>query len=429
MFSLKHNSVDIVSQVKDIETSIWQFFLDVMPTPELSQYLLDLCSYAISGIRDQHFFIIFEGVGGNGKTLFFHLLEAMLGDYMVNVDVKLIMGKNKSGVNCASPELHRCMGKLVAATQEPESTELLNTSICKSIGSGDKMSARKLYTNPVEFYFSALLIINCNNRPGFMDFGKGITRRLLLLLWRYSFVDNPTKPHEQKCDNNMITLFKSQSYGAVLLRMAIVNLRKLVSEVDAGKRAHIIVHPASVVKDTQTYGMQNDPMKMFWDCCIRPDENSVLKMHEIWEEFEKYRKAYFKHDVVFEGFKEAQLPAWLRTNIGNPEKKSKGRNKGVTGYWHIRFATCFEEEEYRLQQCYENVDEEPLQKKYKAPMNDDVSSENGGSRFAPLSRRWMDPLDGSKSSGADVVGPSSRLPEEDEDYNDDSNPLDHNVWE
>jgi len=119
MHNLSHNSIDIVSPYKHIEANIWKFFIGVMPTFELSQYLIDMCSYAISGIRDQHFFIIFEGVGGNGKSLFFLLLEAMLGEYMVNFDPRMIMGKEKSGVNSASPELHRYMGKLVAATQEP----------------------------------------------------------------------------------------------------------------------------------------------------------------------------------------------------------------------------------------------------------------------------------------------------------------------
>jgi hypothetical protein len=64
MFTLKHKSFDIVLKDKHIEAKIWQFFLDVMPTLELSQYLLDLCSYAISGIRDQHFFYHFRGRGG-----------------------------------------------------------------------------------------------------------------------------------------------------------------------------------------------------------------------------------------------------------------------------------------------------------------------------------------------------------------------------
>ncbi len=58
MFSLPHQMNGIVEQNNEIEGNIWQFFLQVMPTPELALYLLDLCSYMISGIRKQHLFIV-----------------------------------------------------------------------------------------------------------------------------------------------------------------------------------------------------------------------------------------------------------------------------------------------------------------------------------------------------------------------------------
>ena len=76
---------------------------------------------------------------------------------MVTVKVTFIMGKNACDANDASPELHRCMGSIVAATQEPDSTHLFSTSICKAMGPGDPLSARALYNNTVEFKFHALL--------------------------------------------------------------------------------------------------------------------------------------------------------------------------------------------------------------------------------------------------------------------------------
>ncbi len=93
MHILQHKSNDILSVDQNIEEKIWKFFLDVMPKLELSQYLLNMLLVAI---EINTFFIIFEGVGGNVKNRIFLLLEAMLGEYMVNVDPRMIMGKNKS---------------------------------------------------------------------------------------------------------------------------------------------------------------------------------------------------------------------------------------------------------------------------------------------------------------------------------------------
>ncbi len=75
------------------------FFLECMPTPELALCLLDLCSYAISGIRTQHFFISFEESRGNGKFLFTILLERMLKDLIITANAKMILGKSTKQVH------------------------------------------------------------------------------------------------------------------------------------------------------------------------------------------------------------------------------------------------------------------------------------------------------------------------------------------
>ena len=60
MFSLIHKMNDIVKQNNKVEGSNLAFFLEVMPTPELALYVLDLCSYMLSGIRKHHFFYCFR---------------------------------------------------------------------------------------------------------------------------------------------------------------------------------------------------------------------------------------------------------------------------------------------------------------------------------------------------------------------------------
>ena len=91
---------------------------------------------------------------------------------MVIANVKLIMGKNTRDADEASPELHRCMGRFVAATQEPDSTQLFNTSICKTTGSCDPLTTRALYKNTVEFEFNTLLVINWNSRSRLRIMGR-----------------------------------------------------------------------------------------------------------------------------------------------------------------------------------------------------------------------------------------------------------------
>jgi len=135
----------------------------------------------------------------------------MLKEFKVEINVKGNMGKNTSDANDASPALHRCLGRLAVTTQELDSAQLFNTLIYKTMGSGDKLTTREMYNNSLEFQFNALVIINCISRPRFKDDGKSMSRRRLLLLWPYSYVDNPnlTLPHEKKINRDLYKTFKN----------------------------------------------------------------------------------------------------------------------------------------------------------------------------------------------------------------------------
>ena len=121
MYPLPHKMNAVVEQNNEIEGRVWQFFLQVMLPPELALYLLDLCSYIIIGIRKQHFLLVVRVLVVMERLYFSVLLKAILGGLMAIVNVKLVMGKNTSDANDASPKIYRCIRRLVAATQEPDS--------------------------------------------------------------------------------------------------------------------------------------------------------------------------------------------------------------------------------------------------------------------------------------------------------------------
>ena len=73
-----------------------------------------------------------------------------------------------------------------------------------------------------------------------------------------------------------------------------MNLYMLVKEVEEGKMKTFLIHPPFVVKDTKTHAMQNDPMRVFWNSCVRLETNEVLKLSQIWSEFKKFKDRYYK---------------------------------------------------------------------------------------------------------------------------------------
>ena len=218
-FCLPHSSGDVKVGDEQIEKEIWNFLLVAMfYSTEHAQYLLDVISYAVSGIRNEHFFLIMEGNGCNGKTVFLKLLVEMLGSYMNQPSVNLILtGGKERDVDAASPELHKCMGRLIMYTQESNSTALLNTSLCKLIGSGDTVTAMALYENTFQFPMTSFLMLNCNSCPNYDDKKDGLTRRLYVLKWLMKFYEEPDKLNKYKkmIDRELETRFSTQQYGAV----------------------------------------------------------------------------------------------------------------------------------------------------------------------------------------------------------------------
>jgi len=148
----------------------------------------------------------------------------------------ILAGGANGDVNATSPELHMCIGRLIAATQEPESAALLNTSLCKLLGSGDKVATRGLYENTFQCFVKLILIICCNLVPNREDFKNELARRFILVKRLISFVEVPKGDQQKKIDYGMENRFKSSKYGAVFLRMGLVNVHRLQKQIQEEKR-------------------------------------------------------------------------------------------------------------------------------------------------------------------------------------------------
>ena len=71
-----------------------------MPDPKKLRCLLSILKSVISG-NNEPYFVLFNGVGSNGKGWFVEFIESLLGsDYFVRGNKSLITGKqNQRGAN------------------------------------------------------------------------------------------------------------------------------------------------------------------------------------------------------------------------------------------------------------------------------------------------------------------------------------------
>ena len=170
-----------------------RFLEDVQPDREVREFLARLVGSALVGVQRDHVLPIAHGTGANGKSTFYGAVGNVLGTYAGKIDVGVLVGRasNRAG---ATPELLSLRGRRLVVADEPEAGGRLREAHVKAVTGGDRIVARPLYGDPVEFDPSHLLTIVTNHQPEVSGTDDGIWRRLLLVPWKVSIPSHERDP-------------------------------------------------------------------------------------------------------------------------------------------------------------------------------------------------------------------------------------------
>ena len=125
---------------------------------------------------DQQKFLVLEGEGSNGKSVYSAGISAMLGlDNVSNVSLECFSGRF---------DLSDTLGKLANIVGDVGEIDKVSEGRLKSFTSGDRMFFDRKGIRGVTTIPTARLMMACNNRPRFSDRSQGIWRRMLLVPWR-----------------------------------------------------------------------------------------------------------------------------------------------------------------------------------------------------------------------------------------------------
>jgi len=179
------------------------FMTDILPDVDVKNYTLDLMASCLQGHIPDEKFHIWTGTGGNGKSLSINLLQQALGEYACTLPIAMLTGKRATATS-ANPELAKTKGKRFAVFQEPEKGDKIHVGHMKELTSNnDKISARTLFKEPVEFFPQFKLLLTCNDKPEIDANDGGTWRRLRVVPFEMKFVDDPKEPHERKINRKI----------------------------------------------------------------------------------------------------------------------------------------------------------------------------------------------------------------------------------
>ena len=329
--------INFVEHDDDDETvqEIYTFFEQVLPKERVRNYVLTLLASFLNGSTGNEKFHIWTGSGGNGKSKVIELFESAMGTYCAKLPHTIITQKRPAS-NAAAPELLRTKGRRFVCLQEPDDNEKIQVGFMKELTGGDKIQARGLYKEPVEFKPQFKMLLTCNHLPRIPSDDGGTWRRLRVVEFTSKFVEDPQEPNEFPIDMDLTEKMKDWNEAFMSILIKYYKRFKLGDESLGIKPG--LHEPPEVLACTNNYRKFNDIYAEFLSENVEEYPNSQLKIEEIYSIF----KIWYK-----ESYTESKCPSKKELK-GYMEKKygPYGKGGGRKGGWRgIRLIPMDEDED------------------------------------------------------------------------------------
>lgn len=255
----------------DAQAPIFKAYLNqVLPDIERQKVLAEYLGFVFikhnsNRLKEEKALILY-GTGANGKSVFFEVVSALLGDENIS-NYSLQSLTNENGYFRA-----KLANKLVNYASEINGK--LESSIFKQLVSGEPVEARLPYGEPFTLKQYAKLIFNCNELPKEVEQTNAYFRRFLIIPFDVTI---PPEKQDKNLHNKIIENELSGVFNWVLDGLNRLLEQKGFSECKAAQEA---------VAD---YRKQSDSVKMFVDeNDYEVSSNSYILIKDLYPLYRQY---------------------------------------------------------------------------------------------------------------------------------------------
>lgn len=160
-----------------------------------AQLLQEIAGYILFPDCSLERLFALQGSGGNGKSVYLNVLQAVYGD------------ENTSSVSatgiCDNFQRIYLSTSLLNIASEIKSNLSGSEEYLKQIASGETISACYKSKNFVQFKPRCKLLFATNGQLRSQDTSDGLLRRITIINFTQSFVDHPSKPNERRRDTTL----------------------------------------------------------------------------------------------------------------------------------------------------------------------------------------------------------------------------------
>ena len=273
----------------------------VLPDEERQKVLAEYLGYVFikhgsDALKEEKALVLF-GTGANGKSVFFEIVNALLGAENVS-SFSLQSLTNDNGYFRA-----KLANKLVNYASEINGN--LEASIFKQLVSGEPVEARLPYGQPFILKQYAKLIFNCNELPKDVEHTNAYFRRFLIIPFDVTI---PTQEQDKQLHIKIIDKELSGVFNWVLQGLNRLLEQKRFSECDAAQRA------------VEQYKIESDSVQMFlYETSYQVSFTNEMPLNDLFNEYRTYC-----FDSGFKACSRRTLAERLRNTGYQTERKNYG---------------------------------------------------------------------------------------------------------
>ena len=166
-----------------------KFFVDIMPDEQTRAGLLRWLGYCLTGENSAEKFMIWHGLGKNGKGVLSATLLALLGAYGVGLTPRALLKSNRPvDANAATVALNALEGARFAISEELPADGELDISLIKNLSGADRINLRRNYGEYRTLINVSKLNLSGNYLPKIENISDfGLLRRILNMPFTVQF--------------------------------------------------------------------------------------------------------------------------------------------------------------------------------------------------------------------------------------------------
>jgi len=208
---------DYLATGKNSPCPSWEAFVsEIMDgSKALFEYLNRLFGYGVTGLVQEHIFVVFCGQGRNGKGTLLETLQRVLGPLAAPMQAELLLDQGRAASPSGpSPHIMALRGLRLAICSETDQGRKFSAAQAKLLTGGDSLTGRYGYDRAhTTFLPSHLLCLATNHKPKANSDDFAFWSRLHLIEFGLSYVNQPFSSYERKINKTLPEKLLKESSG------------------------------------------------------------------------------------------------------------------------------------------------------------------------------------------------------------------------